>query len=268
MGKAPLTAIKHAWESLCMRCAKAIMAQHHTSNIRATHSISATISAGARLSIMAVLNFVRLIFLLSPFLLSIPQIARASEASAYAAIDESIFDTPSLGQSAQFGPFIIVSATEARLNGATDEATPGQFRQMIKAYPGIKRISMIDCPGTENDDANLEVARMIRKAGINTHVPAEGSVHSGGVELFLAGLKRTYEKGAQFGVHSWIDEDGMQADDVPANDPINMAYIRYYQEVGLPPQTARAFYAFTNQTAFDSIHYMSEQELARFQIAN
>jgi hypothetical protein len=139
---------------------------------------------------------------------------------------------------------------------------------MIKAYPAIKRISMIDCPGTENDDANLEVARMIRKAGISTHVPADGSVRSGGVELFLAGLHRTYEKGAQFGVHSWIDEDGVQARDVAPDDPINAAYIGYYQEVGLPPQTARAFYAFTNQTAFNDIHYMSEQELARFQIAN
>lgn len=268
MGKKPLTAITYAWESLCVRSAVSVMTQQHLLDIRATHSISATISAGARLSIMAVLNFIRLVFLLSPFFLSIPQIARANEASAYAAIDGSIFGTPSLGESAQFGPFIIVSATEAKLNGATDEATPSQFRQMIEAYPGIKRISMIDCPGTENDDANLEVARMIRKAGISTHVPANGSVRSGGVELFLAGLKRTYEKGAQFGVHSWIDEDGMQAHDVPANDPINAAYISYYQEVGLPPQTARAFYAFTNQTAFDSIHYMSEQELARFQIAN
>jgi hypothetical protein len=217
---------------------------------------------------MAALNFIRFVFLLSPFFLSLPQIARASEASAYAAIDDSVFDTPTLGEKRQFGPFRIITATQAQLNGATDEATPDQFRQMIKQYPGIKRISMIDCPGTENDDANLEVARMIRKAGINTHVPADGSVRSGGVELFLAGLKRTYDKGAQFGVHSWIDEDGMQASDVPANDPINAAYINYYQEVGLPLQTARAFYAFTNQTAFNDIHYMSEQELARFQIAN
>ena len=139
---------------------------------------------------------------------------------------------------------------------------------MIKAYPAIKRISMIDCPGTENDDANLEVARMIRRAGMSTHVPADGSVRSGGVELFLAGLKRTYEKGAQFGVHSWIDEEGIEASDVAPDDPINAAYIRYYQEVGLPLPTARAFYAFTNQTAFNDIHYMSEQELARFQIAN
>ena len=268
MGKAPLTAIQHAWESLYVRFATAIMVQQHSLNIRATQSITASIGAGARLSIVAVLNFIRILFLLSPFLLSIPQIARASEASAYAEIDASIFDAPSFGENAQFGPFTILSAAEAHLNGATDEATPDQFRQMIKAYPGIKRISMIDCPGTENDDANLEVARMIRKAGISTHVPANGSVRSGGVELFLAGLKRTYEKGAQFGVHSWIDEDGMQARDVPANDPINAAYISYYQEVGLTPQTARAFYAFTNQTAFDSIHYMSEQELARFQITN
>jgi len=268
MGKAPLTAFKYTWESLDVRFAKAIMAQQHSLNIRATRSISASIGVGARLSIMAVLNFIRILFLLSPFFLSLPQIARANEANAYAAIDNSIFDTSSLGESAQFGPFTIVSAAEAHLNGATDEATPSQFRQMITQYPGIKRISMIDCPGTENDDANLEVARMIHKAGISTHVPANGSVRSGGVELFLAGLKRTYEKGAQFGVHSWIDEDGMQARDVPANDPINAAYIGYYQEVGLPPQTARAFYAFTNQTAFDSIHYMSEQELARFQITN
>jgi hypothetical protein len=244
------------------------MAKQHVSNNRATQNIAATIVAGTRLSIMAALNFIRFVFLLSPFFLSLPQIARASEASAYAAIDDSVFDTPTLGEKRQFGPFRIITATQAQLNGATDEATPDQFRQMIKQYPGIKRISMIDCPGTENDDANLEVARMIRKAGINTHVPADGSVRSGGVELFLAGLKRTYDKGAQFGVHSWIDEDGMQASDVPANDPINAAYINYYQEVGLPLQTARAFYAFTNQTAFNDIHYMSEQELARFQIAN
>jgi hypothetical protein len=268
MGKAPLTAIKYIWESLSVRFAITMMAQQHSLNIRATHSISTSIGAGARLSIMAMLNFIRIVFLLSPFFLSIPQIARANEPSAYAAIDDSIFEAPSLGEHAQFGPFLIISAVEAQLNGATDEATPDQFRQMIKAYPAIKRIIMIDCPGTENDDANLEVARMIRKAGINTHVPADGSVRSGGVELFLAGMKRTYEKGAQFGVHSWIDEDGMQASDVASDDPINAAYIGYYQEVGLPPQTARAFYDFTNQTAFNDIHYMNEQELARFQIAN
>jgi hypothetical protein len=250
-----------------------IMVPKQISNNQATRKFVASISSVAHMSISALLNFVRILFLASPFLLSLPQIANANEAAAYAAIDDSIFEAQSLGETheqniAQFGPFTIVSATEAHLNGVTDEATPDQFRKMLNAFPKLKQISMIDCPGTENDDANLEVARMIRRAGINTHVPAEGSVRSGGVELFLAGLHRTYAKGAQFGVHSWIDENGLQADDVPADDPINAAYISYYQEVGLPAQTARAFYAFTNQTAFDSIYYMSEQELAKFQIVN
>lgn len=249
------------------------MVQQQRTNNQATQNIRASITAGARLSIMAVLNFVRVIFLLSPFFLSLPQIANANENTAYAVIDDGIFEASPLGEdriqiNAQFGPFNVVNATEANLNGVIDTSTPNAFRQMLVAYPQIRRISMIDCPGTENDDANLEVARMIRRAGINTHVPADGSIRSGGVELFLAGLSRTYEKGAKFGVHSWIDDDGLQARDVPADDPINAAYISYYQEVGLPPQTARAFYAFTNQTAFDSIHYMSEQELAKFQIAN
>ena len=246
------------------------MAKRSILKNRATLSVWANIRGCADLSISATLNFIRFLFLVSPFLLTLPQIAHANAASTYAAIDESIFETASLGspQSPQFGPFRIVNTTEAELNGATDEATPDQFRQMISQYPLIKQIRMVDCPGTENDDANLEVARMIRRAGINTHVPADGSVRSGGVELFLAGTHRTYEKGAQFGVHSWIDEDGNQADDVPIDDPTNTAYIKYYQEVGLPLQTARAFYAFTNATAFDAIHYMTEQELARFQIAN
>ena len=249
------------------------MAEQRIINKRTTHRIAATIRTGAHLSITAMLNFVRIIFLLSPFILSLPQIARANEASSYAIVDDSVFDEATQGTGhanalAQFGPFRVVSTTEAELNGATDEATPGQFRQMLKQYPALKRIIMIECAGTENDDANLEVARMIRRAGINTHVPADGSIRSGGVELFLAGTHRTYDKGAQFGVHSWIDEDGHQAGDVPADDPINAAYIGYYQEVGLPLQTARAFYAFTNQTAFDAIHYMTEQELAQFHLTN
>lgn len=239
----------------------------------ATRNHMATIRRVAGLSIMAGLNFIRLLFLISPFLLTIPQIANARADAAYAAIDESVFAAGPPGEAnfakrPQFGPFIIIEPSLALMNGATDEQTPEQFRAMLRAFPTIRQISIQDCPGTENDDANLEVARMIRRAGINTHVPSDGSVRSGGVELFLAGLKRTYEKGAQFGVHSWMDEEGRQADDVPADDPINTTYISFYQEIGLPPALARAFYEFTNRTDFDSIHFMSEAELAKYGIVN
>ncbi len=238
-----------------------------------------TIVRAANLSIDALLNLVRMTVLLLPLYLSLPQNVRAESAVSYYEVitveaindgdDESA--PPVRAESAtlaRFGPFTVVSATTVQMNGITDVATPNQFRRLLAHYPDVNRIEMLDCPGTENDDANLEVARMIRRAGIATHVPADGSIRSGGVELFLAGVRRSYDHGAEFGVHSWQDGDGQEARDVPANDPIHVAYVNYYQEVGLPPQTAREFYAFTNRTAFNAIHYMTELELAHFQIAN
>jgi hypothetical protein len=235
-----------------------------------------TIVRAADLSITALLNLVRITLLLLPLYLSLPQSVRAESATAnsevitYETIDDESVSPPqdNLAAPARFGPFVVISPKTVQMDGITDAATPDQFRRLLALYPGISRIEMIDCPGTENDDANLAVARMIRRAGIATHVPASGSIRSGAIELFLAGLRRSYDRGAEFGVHSWQDEDGREARDVPANDPVNIAYINYYQEIGLPRQTAREFYAFTNQTAFDNIHYMTESELARFQIIN
>lgn len=239
--------------------------------------VTQSIKRAFDLSIMGLLQSIRILFFLSPFLLSIPQIARADDAvSVIETVEYEDFTggndyTPQANASRaidHFGPFSVVSPQIVELNGVIDEKSPALFRTMIAKYPGLRTIRMIDCPGTENDQANLEVARMVRKAGMDTTVPRGGSVRSGGVELFLAGVHRSAEPGAEFGVHSWQDDEGNEAKDVPANDPIHANYIRYYQEIGLTPEQARAFYAFTNQTAFDSLHYMTQPELARFHILN
>ena len=228
-------------------------------------------------SLSGLIDAIRILFFISPFLLSLPQIARAETAiTTFETVtdDEVISDAvrapqaPNPSAIAQFGPFSVLSGSVAELNGVIDQTTPDQVHRMLVAYPGIRLIRMVDCPGTENDDANLEVARMIHRAGISTYVPSGGSVRSGGVELFLAGIHRSAEPGAEFGVHSWEDEDGRQARDVPAGDPAHLAYLRYYQDVGLSPELASAFYAFTNQASFDSIHYMTQRELALYHITN
>lgn len=273
MPNASLTLDRHLNETPHARDAIAIMTMLFSKIDPVFRFASQTIERVADLSITALLNILRITILLLPLYLSLPLSVRAESAVSYSEViavetgnDQSA--SPAPDALARFGPFAVVSATTVQMNGITDAKTPNQFRRMLTEYPGVKRIEMLDCPGTENDDANLEVARMIRRAGIATHVPADGSIRSGGIELFLAGQRRTYDRGAEFGVHSWQDEDGLEARDVPANDPVNIAYIKYYQEVGLPLQTARDFYAFTNQTAFDAIHYMTESELARFRIVN
>lgn len=165
---------------------------------------------------------------------------------------------------ANYGPFRVVTPNRAELDGSIESDTPAQFHAMLAAYPGIKQIDMIDCPGTDDDEANFAVAHMLRKAGIATNVPNGGSVRSGGVELFLAGVKRHADPGAEFAVHSWMDEDGREADDYAANDSIHQPYIDYYREIGMTPDKAKAFYAMTNSAPFENALYLKPRDIAAY----
>ncbi len=165
---------------------------------------------------------------------------------------------------ASFGPFRVIDPTRAALVDTTDSRSPAQFEAMLKAYPGIALIEMIDCPGTEDDRANLRLGRLIHARGLVTHVPKGGSVRSGGVELFLAGRQRIADPGAEFAVHSWADEDGRQAADYPETAPENRAYLDYYREMGMSADEARAFYAMTNSVPFEDAKWFGAAEMARW----
>lgn len=174
--------------------------------------------------------------------------------------------TPASTAYGQYGPFRVIAADTVEMTGTVDSYTPELFAQMIKAFPAIKHIEMLDCDGSVDEAANLRLARMIRHAGISTNVPAHGSVRSGAVELFLAGVKRTAHPDAEFVVHSWMDENGRQAADYPASDPVHAEYLDYYAEMGVPLPTARAFYALTNSVPFSEQLHLSRGDMARFQL--
>jgi hypothetical protein len=110
----------------------------------------------------------------------------------------------------------------------------------------------------------MSLARMVRKAGIATYVPKGGSVRSGGVELFLAGAERKADPEAEFAVHSWRDDDGMEADDFSADHPLHRAYIAYYREMGMSDAKARAFYDMTNSAAHDDALYLGPKDIAAY----
>ena len=169
---------------------------------------------------------------------------------------------------ARFGPFEVVDATTVRMAGDVDGATPRQFAAMLAAYPGLRRLEMVDCPGSLDEAANLTLARAIRRAGMETVVPAGGSVRSGAVELWFAGVRRSAAPDAEFGVHSWADEYGREARDYPASDPVHAEYLGYYREMGIDDAKARAFYAMTNATPFDDVRYLTRDEMARFVTLN
>ena len=165
---------------------------------------------------------------------------------------------------ARFGPFAVIDSRTVRMAGDVTAATPRQFAAMLAAFPGLTRIEMIDCPGSLDEEANLALARAIRRAGLETVVPSGGSVRSGAVELWLAGTRRSAAPDAEFGVHSWMDEYGRQAGDYPADDPVHAEYLGLYREMGMDDAKARAFYALTNSTPFDDVRYLTRGDMARF----
>ena len=165
---------------------------------------------------------------------------------------------------ARFGPFAVIDGATVRMAGDVTSATPRQFAAMLAAFPGLRRLEMVDCPGSLDEDANLILARAIRRQGMETVVPAGGSIRSGAVELWLAGVTRRAAPDAEFGVHSWADEYGREANDYPASDPVHAEYLALYREMGMDAAKARAFYALTNATPFDEVRYLTRGDMARF----
>lgn len=171
---------------------------------------------------------------------------------------------PELKAIATFGPFRVIDTGHAALVRETDSGSPEDFKAMLSAYPGIRTIEFVECPGTLDDVANLQLGRMIRARGLDTDVPDGGSVRSGAVELFLAGLHRRADAEADFAVHSWRDETGRQPRDVPEADPVNRTYIAYYRQMGLTPEKAAAFYALTNSVPNDEALWLKKADIAKF----
>ena len=182
------------------------------------------------------------------------QVVHAATAPAPARI-------PTLGE---YGPFRVVSEDRAELVDVTDRHSPTDFAAMLKDFPGIRTLALVEAPGTDDDRANLRVGRMIRAAGITTHVPRGGSVRSGAVELFLAGATKQIDEGAEFAVHSWIDAHGRQPKDFPMSAPANRMYLDYYAEMGMSAAQARSFYAMTNSVSFADAKWLDAAEMRRW----
>jgi len=165
---------------------------------------------------------------------------------------------------ASYGPFRVIDERHAALVGVTDERSPAAFAAMVAAHPGLATLELVECPGTDDDRANLKLGRMIHARGMATHVPDGGSVRSGAVELFLAGVRRSAERGAEFAVHAWADEDGREPKDYAADAPENRAYIDYYREMGMSAIEARAFYDMTNAVPNASARWLSAAQMGQW----
>ncbi|MBW8785639.1 MAG: alpha/beta hydrolase [Novosphingobium sp.] len=169
---------------------------------------------------------------------------------------------------AAYGPFRVLDRGHVALVDTTDARSPGAFASMLHDYPAIATLELIECPGTDDDRANLQLGRMIHAHGLSTHVPSGGSVRSGAVELFIAGVHHRAELGAEFAVHAWADENGREPADYRPDAPENRAYLDYYREMGMSAAQAQAFYAMTNSVPNAQAKWLGPAELGKWVALN
>ena len=165
----------------------------------------------------------------------------------------------------QYGIFKVSNDTTVVVNGVIDSQTGLDWNDLVRDYPNIRLVILEDCPGSEDDDANLKMALDIHRQGMNMHLRSNSIIESGAVDLYLAGHRRTRDRGAKVGVHSWSDGSGLEGGQLPKDDPQHQTYINYFKNVGMPAQMASDFYFFTLEAASaNNIHYMTEAELAQY----
>lgn len=155
-----------------------------------------------------------------------------------------------------------VSGDAAIMTGVIDGDIGEKLQTLLDEHPEINTIILHNVEGSVDDEANLEAARWVRERGLNTRIPGDGIVASGGTDFFLAGVKRTAAPGAMIGVHSWsgLIAEGARA---PKDDPEHQKYLLYYKDMGIPAE----FYWYTLRAApSGGMHWMSVEEQRRYRV--
>jgi len=153
-----------------------------------------------------------------------------------------------------------VVGEKAMMRGTIGVSTPFRVMELVFYHPEVKVIVMTDVPGSIDDDSSLRASRMVRAHGLNTHVPSDGEVASGGTDFFQAGVRRTCGNGAKFGVHSWA-EFAAEGTDYPRDSEVHEMYLEYCDEMGIP----QSFYWYTLEAApAADIHWMTADELIQY----
>lgn len=163
-------------------------------------------------------------------------------------------------ENASDGTQMVVRGDQLILSGTITSRTPANFARVLAANPQVRTVVETQIDGSIDGAATIEMGYRLRALGLGTHLRADSVVDSGGVDLFLAGRRRTMDRGASLGVHSWRN-GYREGSSYPRHAPEHQMTRRYVADM----LGSDAFYWFTLGAApSDYIHEITAAEIARF----
>lgn len=163
-----------------------------------------------------------------------------------------------------------ISGVNLFLLGTFDDYTADTVIKILENNTAIERIVLTANGGSINDDETLKLGRYIRSRALNTHLISNGVLASGGVSLFLSGVKRSIGKSTFMGVHSWAqcsgsNDDCKLATEFGYDDPAHHLHLDYTKEM----LGSGSFYWFSiNSAPHNSIYWLTNEDLHFYKIIN
>tara|TARA_R110002049_G_scaffold10127_2_gene50286 strand:- start:82864 stop:83439 length:576 start_codon:yes stop_codon:yes gene_type:complete len=163
-------------------------------------------------------------------------------------------------ENATDGTQMQVQGRQLLLSGTITSRTAANFKRMLVANPQVDTVVLTQIDGSIDGAATIDMGYQLRALGMATHLRRDSVVDSGGVDLFLAGTRRSMAPGARLGVHSWRN-GYREGSSYPAGSPEHQMTRRYVADM----LGNDAFYWFTLQAApSDGIHDMTAAEISHY----
>jgi hypothetical protein len=158
-----------------------------------------------------------------------------------------VFDTskPVTGEPATFE----VDGFRAVVRGTLGATTTERLQALLDEHPDVRTLVLANIPGTKKAEVSLDAARLVRSARLATCVPEDGTITSGGVDLFWAGVVRQVDPNyARIAVHGWITgeclpsgicplepgaEDCIIGAELSMTDWRHDLFLDYYADIGI-----------------------------------
>ena len=153
------------------------------------------------------------------------------------------------------------------LNGVIGLQTYQQLHEIAAQSATPKTVIFEKVDGTYSHIATAFTGRLIREAGWNTYATQDSEIFSGGVDLFLSGVTRVVEEGADLGVHPGCCYAGREAGELPEDHPYHRQLVEYSNEMLGEPDGAQ-FHHFTDRVVpFDKFRLLSNEDLLYWRVA-
>ena len=156
---------------------------------------------------------------------------------------------------------ISVSGDAVRLEGLINSRAYGQFKRVLGKNPQVMRVILGNIEGSSDADDVVDMGYLIRNRGMTTEIAPGAQVYSGGVDLFLAGVRRSVGAGAEVGVHDWETGFGTRGSEISRSSRKHEPTRTYIEDM----LGSDAFYWFTLQAApYDGVYLMNRNEMISF----